>query len=153
MALVRRARLGGVLVALAMVASCGDGGTDEETPSSEPSSGTSSLSVVCTQVDASSGQCQLLQLVVNSPQSTVPVRTTLDLRDPQGAPSSGIGADDVSALLDDIDDPRLNVIMDDDTVRALSAAGVSDGVETLTQLHPERCRVVTVGRVKVPVCL
>lgn len=136
-----------------MVASCGNGGPDEETPSSESSSATSSLSVICTQVDPNSGQCQLIQLVVNSSQTTVPVRTTLDLRDPEQAPSSGISADDVSALLDDMNDPRLNVIIDDDTVRALSAAGVSDGVEKFAQLYPERCRLVTVSRVKVPVCL
>jgi hypothetical protein len=145
------------LVALTLLTGCGGGEEPVATdPQPSPTTAAGGVSVSCAQYDSATQQCQLLEVVRSSPQGPVQVRTTIDLRaqtlDLDAVSTTLSNAEDRSRLISDMENPELNVVFDSQAQKALASSGLRSDFERLVQLHPDRCRLVRLRGVPIPVC-
>ncbi len=146
------------LLGAVLLTGCGGDDSSETDPQPDPTTdaGAGAVSVSCSQYDPATLQCQVLEVVRSAPQGQVQLRTTIDLRPPtldlDAVETTLDNPEDRARLLSDMQNPALNVEFDSQAQKALENTALLDDFERLAQLHPDRCQLVRIRSVSLPIC-
>lgn len=143
------------IIAVLLVAGCGpDSDTD---PSDDETSTSGQIQISCVDYDSPTQQCNTLEVIRAGSQGQIEYEATINV----GQPTLDLNAVDTTVndsgnlanLFDDMNNPQLNVVLDDQAKSALGMSAVSDGLQTLTKLHPDQCKLLRVRGLAIPICV